>query len=215
MKFAPDEPAKSGAQSRRIVLLVDDDPLILETFGQSLREAGFEVIETSDGASALQICITQTPALAVIDYAMPGLSGLDLARQLVAQTDVPFLFLSAYADEKVVQSAVAAGALTFLLKPIDSDALIPPVRTALERSREVMALRSEAERLSAALKIDRNIGVATGLVMARFKIGQVEAFERLRRNARSRRIRLEEVVGELLKATEETAKFYHSLDPDA
>jgi two-component system, response regulator PdtaR len=90
--------ANSGIplSARPCILLVDDDPIILETFGESLRGAGFEVIEARDGARALQICIAQTPALAVIDYAMPGLSGVELARQLVAQTDVPFLFLSAH-----------------------------------------------------------------------------------------------------------------------
>jgi two-component system, response regulator PdtaR len=208
--------ANSGIplSARPCILLVDDDPIILETFGESLRGAGFEVIEARDGARALQICIAQTPALAVIDYAMPGLSGVELARQLVAQTDVPFLFLSAHSEERIVQQAVAAGALTFLLKPTEPAALIPAVRAALERSREVLALRSETERLNAALRINRNVGVATGLVMARFKITQVEAFERLRTHARSRRVRLEEVVDELLHATEQTSKLYDSLDPD-
>jgi len=196
-----------------IVLIVDDDPIILETFGASLRDAGFEVMEAIDGRSALETCIAHPPSLAVIDYAMPGLSGLELARQLVAQTDVPFLFLSAHAEEDVVRAAIAAGAMTYLLKPLDGAGLVPAVRTALERSREVVALRSEAERLNAALKIDRNIAVATGLVMARFQIGQQEAFERLRRLARSRRVRLEQVVAELLQATEATGKIYESLAP--
>ncbi len=198
----------------QLILLVDDDPVILETFGASLREAGFEVLEAADGASALQSCITSSPALAVIDYAMPGLSGVELARQLVAQTDVAFLFLSAHADESVVREAVAAGAMTYLVKPVDGAGLIPPVRTALERSREFLALRSEGQRLSAALKIDRNIGVATGLVMSRFQLGQQAAFERLRRYARSHRVRLEEVATQLLRATEEAAKVYDSLNRD-
>jgi AmiR/NasT family two-component response regulator len=201
----------AAASPAPVILLVDDDPVILETFGASLRAAGFGVVEAVDGLSALQTCIAQPPSLAVIDYAMPGLSGLDLARQLVVQSDVPFLFLSANAEQDVVRAAVAAGAMTYLVKPLDGAGLVPAVRTALERSREVIALRSEAVRLNAALKMDRNIAVATGLVMARFQVGQQEAFERLRRLARSRRARLEQVAAELLQATEATGKIYDSL----
>jgi two-component system, response regulator PdtaR len=193
------------------ILLVDDDPTMLETYAVSLRDAGYEVLQATDGVSALNICMTNAPQLAVIDYAMPGLSGIDLARQLVAQTEVPFLFLSVHADDTLVREAVAAGAMTYLVKPLHGAGLIPPVRTALERSREVLALRSEAQRMSAALKIDRSIGVATGLVMARFQLCQQDAFERLRRHARSQRVRLEEVAMQLLRASEETARVYDAI----
>ncbi len=202
----------SAGRPRDVILLVDDDPLIIETFGMSLREAGFPVVVASNGAQALRICVESPPSLAVIDYSMPGLSGVDLARQLVVLTDVPFLFLSAHADPTVVQAAVAAGAMTYLVKPLDGAHLVPAIHTALQRSREVLALRSEAERLSAAVKIDHAVGVATGLVMARYRITKQSAFERLRRHARSRRVRLEEVANELVRATDEAGKFYELLD---
>jgi two-component system, response regulator PdtaR len=206
-----DSSTTQGSLRPQVILLVDDDPVILETFSASLREAGFAVLEAADGVSALQICINSSPALAVIDYAMPGLSGVDLARQLVAQTDVAFIFLSAHTDDSVVRQAVAAGAMTYLVKPVDGAALIPAVRATLERSREFLALRSEGQRLAAALKGDRRIGAATGLLMARFQLNQQNAFERLRRYARSRRMRLDEVVTQLLQAAEEAAKIYESL----
>jgi two-component system, response regulator PdtaR len=72
-------------------------------------------------------------------------------------------------------------------------------------------LRSRSEQLNAALQGGRNVSLAAGLLMATFHIGREEAFERLRRHARSNRVRLEEVASELLRAVDEAAKLYEPL----
>jgi len=77
------------------VLVADDDPLIVATLGHVLHSAGFDVAEVFDGASALEACIRLTPALAIVDYAMPGSNGVELARMIALQTAVPVMFLSA------------------------------------------------------------------------------------------------------------------------
>jgi response regulator NasT len=89
--------------------------------------------------------------------------------------------------------------------------LLPVVRLAVQRARDYQALRSRAEQLDAALQGGRNVSLAAGLLMATFHIGREDAFERLRRHARSNRVRLEEVASELLRATEETTKLYEAL----
>jgi response regulator NasT len=101
--------------------------------------------------------------------------------------------------------------MAFLFQPVDARQLLPVVRIALQRSRDLHALRSRAEQLNTALQGGRNVSMAAGLLMAMFHIGREEAFERLRRHARSNRVRLEDVASELLRATDEAAKLYEPL----
>lgn len=201
------------APNRPSILVADDDPLILSTLSRGLRIAGFEVLEANDGESALQICIAFAPSVALLDYAMPGLSGVELARQIAGSTQVPVVFLSAYSDEAIVDQAIAAGAMSYLVKPIDIPQLLPVIRAAVRRSQELQALRLQTMQLSTALQSGRSVNIATGLLMARFRIGQQEAFERLRHHARSKRARLEEVATELLRVTDAADRCYESLRP--
>ncbi|HVW67415.1 MAG TPA: response regulator [Steroidobacteraceae bacterium] len=208
---SPDSPAPASgeaadADTPKRVLLADDDRLIVATVGQTLRAGGYEVLEAFDGPTALAICKTQHPDLAILDHSMPGMSGVELARALASSTGVPVIFLSAYSDEEIVNDAIVAGAMTYIVKPIDTDRLVPIVRTALQRAREFKALRLQNDKLRAALQKDHNVSVAAGVLMAKFNLGQHEAFERLRRHARSLRAKLEDVATELLRVNDEAGK---------
>lgn len=200
---------------RPVVLVADDDPLIVASLGRGLRTAGFDVLEAFDGPAALEILTSRKVSVAIIDYAMPGTDGLEIARQSAAKTSVPVIFLSAYSDPSIVEGAIVAGAMLYLVKPIDIQQLLPIIRTVLQRSREMNALRTEAAQLNSTLQSSRTVNIATGLLMARFQIRQEEAFERLRRQARSRRTRLEEVATELLRMNDAIDRLYEPLRQEA
>ena len=70
---------------------------------------------------------------------------------------------------------------------------------------------AQTERLTATLQTGKQIGIATGLIMANLRLDQQEAFERLRRQDRARRARLEDFAAELLRVADETGGFYRSL----
>jgi AmiR/NasT family two-component response regulator len=193
------------------VLVADGDARIVAAVGQELRAAGFEVLEAFDGPSAFDACMGHAVSLAIIGHVIPGSTGVKIAHEIANRTSVPVVLMSADNDEAFVREAIAAGVIAFLLKPVDSRQLLPVVRIALQRARDFQALRSRADQLNAALQSGRNVSLAAGLLMATFHVGREEAFERLRRHARSNRIRLEEVASELLRATDEAAKLYESL----
>jgi two-component system, response regulator PdtaR len=208
--------ALSGEAAREAVavntiLLATDDKLIIATIGGALRAAGFEVMEALDGVTALETCLTRRPSLAVMDDNRSDSDGIQLAQQLTERFFVPFVYLSAYDDEAMISAAVAAGAMAYLVKPIDPQQIVPVVRAALRRSQELRALQSQTERLTAAVQTGKQIGIATGLIMANLRLDQQEAFERLRRQARARRARLEDFAAELLRVADETGGFYRSL----
>jgi response regulator NasT len=193
------------------ILVADGDLRTVAAVGQALRAAGFDVLEAFDGPSAFDACMVHTPSLAIIGYAVTGSSGVEIAQEITNRTPVPVVLMSADGNDAIVREAVAAGVLAFLLHPVDARQLLPVVRIAVQRARDYHALRSRAEQLNSALQGGRNVSLAAGLLMAMYHIGREEAFERLRRHARSNRVRLEEVASELLRATEEAAKLYEAL----
>jgi response regulator NasT len=193
------------------VLVADSDARVVAVVGQQLRAAGFDVLEAFDGPSALDACMVHAPSLAIVSSVISGSSGAEIAHEITNRTSVPVVLMSADSDDAVVREAVAAGVIGFLLQPVDALQLLPVVRIALQRARDFQALRSRAEQLNAALQGGRNVSLAAGVLMATFHLGREEAIERLRRHARSHRVRLEEVASDLLRATEEAAKLYESL----
>lgn len=197
------------------VLVADDDVLTVAAVGQVLRAARFEVLEAFDGPSAFDACIAHTPSLAIIGYPISGSTGVKTAHEITSRTSVPVVLMSAASDEALVHEAIVAGVIAFLLKPVDARQVLPAIRIALQRAGDYKALRARVEQLNAALQGGRNVSLAAGLLMATLHIGREEAFERLRRHARSSRIRLEEVAGELLRVTDEAAKLYGLLSRQA
>lgn len=175
------------------ILVADDDRVVLFTLAEGLREAGFDVIEAHDGLQALAFCQNEAPALALLDIRMPGLNGLELAHRLRDETTVPFLFFSAYGDEEFVRQAVEIGALGYLIKPLQVSAIVPMIRTALARAQEISGLQH-------ALSSNRTIATAVGLIMRAEGIDQTAAFERLRRQARTERRKLEDLARSLIEA---------------
>ena len=79
----------------RTVLVVDDEPRIAAIASDYLRHAGYAVITAGDGARALQLARAQPPDLIVLDLGLPGTDGLDVARTLSAESNVPIIMLTA------------------------------------------------------------------------------------------------------------------------
>jgi response regulator NasT len=181
------------------LLLVEDDLLVLRTMARGLRDLGYQVSEADSGEEAMQVCTEIRPNLAVLDINLPGMSGLELARWLLPR-DIPFMFLTAYDDADFVHQAEQAGALGYLVKPLDVPRIIPALKTALARARDLAVLRESEEKLVAALQNSREISTAVGLLMERHAINAEQAFERLRVQARDQRRKVLEVARSLIAA---------------
>jgi len=185
------------------LLVVDDDRLVLSSFTQGLAQAGYVVLGATSGAEAVRICSDQSPDLVVMDVRMPGMSGVEAARIMRAQSGTPVFFVSAFDDQDVVREAVAEGGLGYLVKPVRIDQLLTSIDAALARAADIKALKDGEENLRTALQGDRNIGIAVGLVMERHRLSAAAAFEALRQRARSQRRTLGDIAAELVRAAEQ------------
>ncbi|MES9857529.1 MAG: response regulator [Sedimenticola sp.] len=185
------------------ILIADDDILILTTLSKGLRQAGYEVVAASSGEEAVRLGCLEAPDLAILDIRMPGIQGIEAAGLLREQAGVDSIFLSAYSDRDVVESATKEGALGYLVKPVDTHQLIPTIEAALERSADLQRLQENESNLTGAIKRSREISVAIGIYMERFDVTEHMAFETLRAYARSERCKLTEIARHLVQATEE------------
>ena len=144
---------KTATKAR--ILVADDDALVLATLSAGLRELGYTVSEASSGMEAVRICDEENPDLAILDMRMPGMSGIEAARQIVTTSRVPFIFLSAFDDADIVEQAIAEGALGYLVKPVSAPQIVPTIEAALSRSSDMDSLKQKEENLSAALNASR------------------------------------------------------------
>ena len=192
----------SPSNAKRLVLLVDDDPLLLEFLTEVLGHAGYDTATAVSAAEAIRKIEAREPDMALLDITMPGMSGLELARHLQENTSVPFMFLSASGDPSTAKQAATYGAVGFVVKPVDAAHLMPAFESGLARADEIRQLRRTEMNLNAALAAGRETSLAVGLLMGRFQADRNTAFEVLRDHARSSRRKINEVADQLLAAEE-------------
>ncbi len=184
------------------ILVADDDILILTTISDGLKKAGYDVIEAHDGEAAVRLGCELLPDLAVLDIRMPGISGIEAAKQLRECAGVGSLFLTAYAEEEMVRLASEEGALGYLVKPVNAQQLLPSIAAALERASEIKQLQQKGENLATAMQSGREISIAIGIYMERYNVVEDEAQRVLRSYARSESRKLAAVAKELVQATQ-------------
>jgi response regulator NasT len=184
------------------ILLVDDDRVILGVLAESLRDLGYDVATAQSGADALSLADATDFDLAVLDVRMPGMSGIEVAEALRQTGNTPCVFLSAYGDADIVRAANAAGALGYLVKPVDVPQLAPFIEVATTRAAEINTLKTSADQLEQALSVEQRTRIAVGIVMARKQLDRDAAFAHLRTLARSQRRKIGEVADELIAAVE-------------
>ena len=116
------------------VLIVDDEPRIVQLARDYLEHAGFGVIVASDGPSGLAAARTRQPDLIVLDLGLPGLDGLDVARTLRRDSDVPIVVLTARGEESDKLVGLELGADDYVTKPFSPKELVARVRAVLRRA---------------------------------------------------------------------------------
>ena len=119
------------------ILLVDDEPALLEAVGYSLRRDGYDVSVAASGPAALAAARAVRPDLVVLDVMLPGIDGLQVCRALRSESTVPILLLSARGEEIDRVVGLELGADDYLSKPFAMRELLARVRAMLRRSRMI------------------------------------------------------------------------------
>ena len=131
-------PRRRHGDTVTTVVVVDDDPDIRALVSMRLSKAGYAVTVESDGEAGLATALAERPDLVVLDWMMPGLSGIEVCRMLrddPRTTDTAVLLLTARAQEEDIERGFAAGADDYLVKPFSVSELATRVEAMLARVR--------------------------------------------------------------------------------
>ena len=115
-----------------LISIVDDDESMREAIQSLLRSVGFRAKTFASGEQFLQSDQIENTACLILDVRMPGMSGLELQRRLMAtQCRIPIVFVTAHGEEEARSRALQEGAVDFLLKPFSEEALLNAIQAAL------------------------------------------------------------------------------------
>ena len=122
------------SETAKTVLVVDDDPNVLELARLYLERDGYQVLSAADGVSGLSLAREEQPNLVVLDLMLPRLSGLDICRALRQESAVPIIMLTARVEEEDRLAGLDLGADDYVTKPFSPRELAARVRAVLRRS---------------------------------------------------------------------------------
>ncbi len=127
--------------------IVDDDRAVTQALRRLLTSWGMQVRTYASGQEFLSALGAPAEAdCSIIDVQMPGMTGLEVQERMNrAGMDVPVIFITAYAEERIEEQALRAGAVGFLRKPFTDEALVALIRSALQRRRKHFACAVEFE----------------------------------------------------------------------
>jgi response regulator NasT len=193
-----------SAANKGRILVVDDDRLVLATLTHGLSQAGYEVMDADNGDDAILLARQHRPELALLDIRMEGLSGFDVATYLRDQLQLPFMFLSAFADEATLAKVKELGALAYLVKPLDIHQIVPAVEAAFANRPQRQAVPASAAAPSAQA-LQQLEAMALGILMHRYSVARGEALSRLQRMAGEQQTDLAEQARRVVDAVEQLA----------
>ena len=136
------------------ILVVEDEPTLLETLVYNLERQGYEVLTAEDGLRALDLAREKDPDLIVLDLMLPGLDGVAVSRAIRQDRAVPILMLTARADEVDRVVGLEMGADDYLTKPFSMRELLARVKALLRRERLLRKELAAEQRLPAPKRLE-------------------------------------------------------------
>jgi AmiR/NasT family two-component response regulator len=182
------------------IVIAEDEAIIRLDLRELLEEEGYVVVgEAGRGDQAVELVRNLRPDVVILDVKMPGLDGIEAARQISSEAICAVLMLTAFSQREIIEQARDAGALAYLVKPFQKSDLVPAIELATARFAETKALAAEVTELSERLEVRKLIDRAKGVLMDKHGMKESEAFAFIQRSAMSGRSSMKTVAESVLK----------------
>jgi response regulator NasT len=190
----------SSPRPRR-VLIAEDEALIRMDLKEMLEEEGYEVVaEAGDGRQAIELAREHHPDVVILDVKMPVLDGISAAEQIVADAIAPVVMLTAFSQRDLVERAVSAGAMAYVVKPFGKADLLPTIEIAVSRHQQMRALADEVADLTDRLETRKVIDRAKAKLQTEHGMSEPEAFRWIQKTAMDGRSSMRLVAEAVLSA---------------
>jgi response regulator NasT len=191
------------------VIIAEDEAIVRLDIKEILLSAGYLVVgETGRGDEAVSLAAETTPDLAILDVKMPGMSGIQAAREMTRDAKVAVMVLTAFSQRELIEEARDAGVAAYLVKPFRRDELLNAVDTVLASCREEWAIDAEVESFgsgeSAAedkIATRRLVEEAKSALIQNSAMTEAEAFSFIQRTAMRTRSRMREVARQVIEGS--------------
>jgi len=188
--------------TQRRVLIAEDEALIRLDLKEMLEEEGYDVVgEAGDGEQAVKLAEELRPDLVILDVKMPVLDGISAAEQIVARRIAPVVMLTAFSQRELVERAVDAGAMAYLVKPFAKSDLLPTIEVAVSRHSQLAALENEVSDLQERLETRKIVDRAKGKLETDFGMSEPEAFRWIQKTSMDRRTSMRSVAEGVVEGT--------------
>ncbi len=194
---------QSAAPTTKRVLVAEDEAIIRLDLAEMLREAGYDVVgQAGDGEQAVEMARSLTPDIVIMDVKMPVMDGLSAAEVIGAERLCPVVMLTAFSQTELVERARDAGVMAYVVKPFTASDVTPALDIALSRWSELKALEAEVADLGERLETRKAVDRAKGVLMAKLKVSEADAFRWIQKTAMDRRMGMKEVADAVVSGME-------------
>ncbi len=181
------------------LVIAEDEAIIRLDLKETLEAEGYEVVgEAADGAEAIRLVRELEPDAAILDIKMPGVDGMEAAREIIGARQAAVVILTAFSQRDLIDQARDVGALAYVVKPFHRNDLVPAIELAVARFQEMAKLATEAEELSEQLESRKIIDRAKGVLMDSHGMTEQESFRFLQTHAMSTRLSMRQIATQLL-----------------
>lgn len=183
------------------IILVDNDPVARKNLKSMLTKLGYWVVgETGDGLSALKMVRTRQPELVVLDSAIPGMDGFEVAKIIHEDKLAPVVILTSTYSQSMVERAKEARVSAFLVKPVDEISILPAIELALASYGEIVNLETKLKDLKELLETRKILEKAKGILMETMGLSEAEAFRRMQKQSMNKRVSMRQVAEAVILA---------------
>jgi two-component system, response regulator PdtaR len=177
-----------SSPTARRVLIAEDEALIRLDLKEMLEEEGYVVVgEAADGEQAIDLSRKLQPDLVILDVKMPVLDGISAAERITEEGIAPVVMLTAFSQRELVERAVDAGAMAYLVKPFAKSDLLPAIEVAVSRHQQLRALAAEVADLSDRLETRKLLDRAKGRLQSTAGMSEPAAFRWIQKTSMDRR----------------------------
>ena len=182
------------------IVIAEDEAIIRLDLRELLEEEGYQVVgEAGRGDQAVELSRNLRPDLVILDVKMPGMDGIEAARQITAEGLCAVLMLTAFSQREVVEQARDAGAVAYLVKPFQKQDLVPAIELATARYAETKALAAEVSELTERLEVRKLLDRAKGRLIDSHGMKEAEAFSFIQKSAMAGRTTMRAVAESVLR----------------
>lgn len=183
------------------IVLVDSDAASRKNLKSMLTKLGYWVVgETGDGLNALKMVRTRQPELVILDSAIVGMDGFEVAKIVHEDKLAPVVVLTSAYTQAMVERAKEARISALLTKPVDEASILPAIELALATYGEVVQLEGKLKELKELLETRKLLEKAKGIMMETMGLSEAEAFRRMQKQSMNKRISMRQVAEAVILA---------------